>query len=107
MQQAKNGIAFSLPPLIQSSATMILRELTTNVVKHAKRAQNCHIKLKTHQDRIVIEVSDDGCGFKPLTGQELQSIKERLQLVSGKAEIVSRHSPTVIRVSLAESDSKL
>ncbi|AXQ78187.1 sensor histidine kinase [Streptococcus chenjunshii] len=97
----------TLTPIIQSSITMILRELTTNVIKHAERARHCQIKLRKHQDAIVVEVSDDGCGFDRLTGQELRSIRERLQFVKGEAKIVSSQNPTVIRVSFEESNTKL
>ena len=90
----------NLSPVIQSSITMILRELTTNVIKHAK-AKNCHISLKK-DDHLIIEVTDDGIGFDKLTGKELRSIKERLSLVDGQVKIVSRKNPTIIQISLEE-----
>ena len=106
---AMSGIEFSvnnqmntdqLSPVLQSSMTMILRELTTNIIKHAE-AQHCQITI--HQsDHIVIEVSDDGRGFERLAGNELHSIKERLQLVHGRVEIVSTAHPTTICVVLEE-----
>ncbi len=89
-----------LSPVIQSSMTMILRELTTNIIKHAK-AKNCQIRLSRNK-QIIIEVSDDGQGFRELTGEELLSIKERLQLVNGQIEILSPVQPTLIRISLEE-----
>ncbi|MGT2754231.1 sensor histidine kinase [Streptococcus ovis] len=106
---AMSGVEFSmnnqmntdqLSPVLQSSMTMILRELTTNIIKHAE-AQHCQITI--HQsDHIVIEVSDDGRGFERLAGNELHSIKERLQLVHGRVEIVSTAHPTTICVVLEE-----
>ena len=90
----------ALSPVIQSSMTMILRELTTNIIKHA-RASQCHIKLY-RADGMIIEVSDNGRGFSQLTGEELHSIKERLQLVRGEVMILSSHNPTLIRVTLEE-----
>ncbi|MGT2811283.1 sensor histidine kinase [Streptococcus minor] len=91
-----------LSPVIQSSITMILRELTTNIIKHAK-ANYCKISLKQN-NKITILVSDNGQGFPPLTGQELHSIKERLQLVKGEVDILSPANPTTIRVVLKEGE---
>lgn len=89
-----------LPPVIQSSMTMILRELTTNIIKHAQ-AKHCHIML-SQSEKITITVTDDGRGFENLTGNELHSIKERLQLVTGEVTIISPANPTVICVHLEE-----
>lgn len=91
-----------LSPVIQSSINMILRELTTNIIKHAK-AKHCQICLQM-AEAITIEVTDDGQGFSNMTGDELHSIKERLQLVKGKVEILSSANPTKIRVSLEEGE---
>ena len=91
-----------LSPVIQSSMTMILRELTTNIIKHAK-ASHCQISLQ-RAGSIIIQVTDDGRGFPPLTGQELHSIKERLQLVKGQVDILSPTNPTSIRVILEEGE---
>lgn len=110
---AMSGVEFSmnnqmntdqLSPVLQSSMTMILRELTTNIIKHAN-AQYCQITIQ-QSDHIVIEVSDDGRGFDRLTGKELHSVKERLQLVHGQVEIVSPAKPTRIRVALEEGEIK-
>ncbi|MGT2911261.1 sensor histidine kinase [Streptococcus cameli] len=94
-----------LSPVLQSSISMILRELTTNVIKHAK-ATSCQISLQELDD-IVITVTDNGQGFEALTGQELHSIRERLQLVKGEVQILSRHSPTTIQVRLANKEVRL
>lgn len=94
----------ALSPVIQSSMTMILRELTTNIIKHA-RASQCHIKLY-RADKLIVDISDDGCGFGQLTGEELHSIRERLQLVTGDVMILSSQDPTLIRVTLEEGDQQ-
>lgn len=91
-----------LSPIIQSSMTMILRELTTNIIKHAK-AKHCRIKVY-QTDKLAIQVTDDGQGFQDLTGDELHSIKERLQLVKGNVEILSSANPTKILVTLEEGE---
>lgn len=94
-----------LVPVIQSTMTMILRELATNIIKHAG-ASSCQIKLYRDKE-ISIEVIDDGCGFARLTGEELHSIRERLKLIKGEVTIVSQGQPTHIRVTLEEGSLSL
>lgn len=90
----------ALSPVIQSSLTMILQELTTNIVKHAQ-ANHCQISL-THSEGLKVRVEDDGIGFAKLTGHELHSVRERLHLVKGEVVILSSQHPTVIEVTLEE-----
>jgi signal transduction histidine kinase len=72
-----------------------VRELLTNVAKHA-RADNVKISLQSDQAGVRICVEDNGIGFNaPETGLPasksnsfgLFSIKERLNYVSGKLDI--------------------
>lgn len=94
-----------LSPVIQSTMTMILRELATNIIKHAG-ASSCQIKL--YRDKaMAIEVIDDGCGFSRLTGEELHSIRERLKFIKGEVTIMSQGQPTHIRVTLEEGSLSL
>ena len=90
----------SLSPVSQSTLSMVLRELANNVIKHSQ-ADSCQIRLSRNRG-IILEFEDDGCGFKEVTGQELQSIRERLSLVDGDLEILSQSHPTIIRVHLKE-----
>ena len=90
----------SLSPVSQSTLSMVLRELSNNVIKHSQ-ADSCQIRL-SRDHGIVLEFEDNGCGFKEVTGQELHSIRERLSLVDGDLEILSQSHPTIIRVHLKE-----
>jgi signal transduction histidine kinase len=72
-----------------------VRELLTNVAKHA-RADNVKISLQSAQAGVRFCVEDNGIGFNaPETGLPasksnsfgLFSIKERLNYVSGKLDI--------------------
>jgi signal transduction histidine kinase/ActR/RegA family two-component response regulator len=73
------------------------RELLFNTVKHARArsAQMCLTRLDG--DRLRLAVSDDGRGFHPtqamrdntLSGFGLFSIRERLELMGGRLEIVT------------------
>jgi signal transduction histidine kinase/ActR/RegA family two-component response regulator len=73
------------------------RELLFNVVKHTQ-AQSALISLtRLAEDRLRLAVADDGQGFDParaereqtLSGFGLFSIRERLELMGGRMEIVS------------------
>jgi signal transduction histidine kinase len=74
-----------------------VRELLVNIVKHA-RARNARVAVGRRDDHIRIEVADDGVGFERSdldyhvggSGKfGLFSIKERLQHLGGRFEIVS------------------
>ena len=51
-------------------------------------------------EKLILDIQDDGCGFQKLTGRELHSIRERLSALSGKLEILSSQDPTWIRIEL-------
>jgi hypothetical protein len=50
-----------LPPATEISAYFIVAEALTNVVKHAN-ATEAYVGVGYRDARVVIEVSDDGCG---------------------------------------------
>ncbi len=89
----------SIPPSQQSTISMILLEAATNIIKHAQ-AKKSWFSLVKKDDKIVLDIQDDGCGFQKLTGQELHSIRERLVMMSGRAEILSSKNPTQVRIEL-------
>lgn len=71
----------------------VIRELLTNVVKHAQ-AQSARISVKTDGDQFCLRVVDDGIGFtmsnlSTLTGFGLFSIAERISNQGGKMEVNS------------------
>jgi PAS domain S-box-containing protein len=74
-----------------------VRELCTNIVKHA-RARTARIEVRRVDDTLRVEVRDDGVGFAPeasggrplLTrGFGLFSVRERLQHLGARLEIDS------------------
>ena len=90
-----------LSPVTQSTITMILKELSNNIVKHAE-ADSMELSLVRQGATINIEMIDNGCGFTNLDGDELHSIQERLTIVEGTLTILSRSKPTHIQVVLKE-----
>ena len=89
----------SLTQDVESTAAMVLLELATNIIKHAK-AKKSHFYLMQKDEKRILDIQDDGCGFQKLTGRELHSIRERLSALSGRVEILSRQDPTWIRIEL-------
>lgn len=88
-------------PLLQNQKIMLfqmVRELLTNVVKHAAASQAV-IEIRSNDTHALCSVSDNGTGFSPDTvlapqrrrdtGFGLFSIRERLDLIGGRLEIHS------------------
>ena len=75
----------------------VVQELLFNVLKHA-RAQTAHLSISTSDSEIRISVKDDGVGFDvtelergphPTGGLGLFGIRERLDHLGGRLEIVT------------------
>jgi two-component system, chemotaxis family, CheB/CheR fusion protein len=87
-----------LRPLNQDMSVLlfqILRELLSNVYKHAK-VDRATVEVQEEAGELLIRVSDDGQGFDPAAIQleqagsfGLLSIQERLRYFNGHMEIVS------------------
>jgi signal transduction histidine kinase len=98
-----------LPREIELAAYRIVQEGLTNVAKHA-RASRCDVRLTQLDDRLLVEVEDDGVGFiedtdRPIVsrGMGLVSIRERAARLGGTFSILSRPGAgTRLVVSLPE-----
>jgi signal transduction histidine kinase len=115
-RRARDGLAIShelvlpdptagsarLDPELEIAIYRIVQEGLTNIVKHA-RATTVRLTVATTEDRVVIELVDDGIGFDPSTpktGFGLAGIQERINLVGGKLELDSGETGTLLRVNL-------
>jgi len=82
----------------------VAQESLTNVTRHA-RASAVRMTLQVRDDRCVLEVSDDGCGFAP-DGVErnkfgLVGMRERVEMLGGEFSIASAPGEgTALRVRL-------
>lgn len=82
--------------VVELAVFRIIQEALSNVRKHAN-AKNVSIRVEFTEDRLNVLISDDGKGFdkeavKPMqkdSGYGLFSMKERIELLSGKFEITS------------------
>ncbi|MGE0384802.1 MAG: PAS domain S-box protein [Gammaproteobacteria bacterium] len=86
-----NGAALSTD--MQVTLFQVLRELLTNVRKHA-RARNVLLRCRRTGARFEMRVSDDGIGFDEQAGSAtafgLFSIRDRVSLMGGEVRIDSR-----------------
>lgn len=87
------------PPFVPEVETLLFRvvqEALTNVTKHA-RAEHASVQVVTNASALTIIVEDDGIGFEPQDALEdvgggwgLLGMRERMQLVGGAVELVSK-----------------
>jgi signal transduction histidine kinase len=82
-----------LPPAIQLLAYHIAREAAMNALKHSG-ASAVEISLKTHDDRIVLRIKDNGVGFDTAgPGPEghfgLSMMRERANVAGAEFEMTS------------------
>jgi len=70
----------------------VLQEALTNVRRHSA-AKNVEVGLRTEDEAILIEVTDDGRGFDPGSGRVgvgLSAMRERVEGLGGEIEVGSR-----------------
>jgi len=82
-----------LPFTVEEEIFHIIQEALNNVLRHAK-ASRLHVHIQLFEDRVSVEVSDDGTGFElelaaQGRGLGLISIKERVQKLGGDLHIES------------------
>lgn len=101
--RARTGVECTLelpadePALDDARATVvfrILQESLTNITRHAD-ASRVEVRIAEVDDRLRLEVSDDGVGFDPAEVRErktfgLMGIRERAIMFGGSASFISR-----------------
>lgn len=90
----------SLTQDMESTAAMILLELATNIIKHAK-ASKAYLRLERTEKELILTVRDDGCGFTSIKGNELHTVRDRVLPFSGEVKVISQKQPTEVQVRLA------
>lgn len=89
----------SLTQELESTASMILLELVTNIIKHAK-ASKVYLKLERTEKELILTVRDDGCGFTSIKGDDLHTVRDRVLPFSGEVSVISQKHPTEVQVRL-------
>ena len=95
----------SLTQELESTASMILLELVTNIIKHAK-ASKVYLKLERTEKELVLTVRDDGCGFTSIKGYDLHTVQDRVLPLSGEVKVISQKQPTEVQVRLPYKERK-
>ena len=71
-----------LPPAHENTLALVLREATTNVLRHA-HARSCRVRL-VHRDNVaLLEIVDDGRGGDAREGNGLLGMRERIAALGG------------------------
>ena len=89
----------SLTQDVESTASMILLELVTNIIKHAQ-AFKAYLKLERTEKELILTVGDDGCGFASIKGDDLHTVRDRVLPFSGEVKVISWKQPTEVQVRL-------
>lgn len=81
------GSAAGLPGDVQSALGWVVREATTNVLRHGD-AKACRVELVSGAEEVVLTVENDGAGTGAGGGQGsgLAGLRERLAAVDGELE---------------------
>jgi signal transduction histidine kinase len=81
----------------------IIQEQLNNIIKHAG-ATKVEIELNEKDNRIFLDITDDGCGFDPHTktsGVGISNMLSRVRLFDGDLRIISGHGVgCTLKVSL-------
>jgi signal transduction histidine kinase len=88
----EEGFPVSLPGKESVELLRILQEALANVRRHSA-ARNVEVGLRTDDEAILIEVTDDGRGFDPMVargGVGLVGMRERVEGLGGEIEISNR-----------------
>ena len=77
---------------VRHNVFMVVKEALNNAVKHAMPRQ-IRLSLELEQDRLLVEVADDGCGFdldgNRVMGNGLENMQKRLKTIGGKLHLES------------------
>ena len=84
-------------PAVETGVFRVAQEALNNARAHAGDGARVFVGLRHAADRLVLEVSDDGCGFDPAAvrnagatgGLGLAYMRERIELLGGRLTLVS------------------
>jgi signal transduction histidine kinase len=82
-----------LPPEVQMGVYRIAQESLNNIAKHAQASQ-VNLDLHFQPDKVMLKISDDGCGFEPETLPPghlgIGIMRERAKAIDAALQVVSR-----------------
>lgn len=97
----KNEVQRPLPTQVEATAYFVIGESLTNIAKHSQ-ASEASVRLSEENDRLVIEVKDNGIGgAHNVPDGGLSGLRDRVRSIDGDMTISSpAHGPTRITVTL-------
>lgn len=103
------GAAARFPLEVEGAAYFFVSEGLANILKYAA-ASRVHVRFRSGQDQLVVEVDDDGQGFDlsavRLSG--LRGLEDRIAALGGRMEVASRPGQgTHLRAILPAQESAL
>jgi signal transduction histidine kinase len=88
--------AGKLPPAVESAAYFVVAEALANAIKHSE-ASECAVTVVRGDDRLSVEVRDDGRGGADPAGSGLDGLRRRVEALDGTMMITSPPGgPTVV-----------
>jgi signal transduction histidine kinase len=88
------------PQEVETAAYFLVSEAVANIVKHAG-ATSAVVSVGRLNGRLVVEVSDDGCGGATASGSGLQGLADRVGALDGRLTIDSEQGRgTIIRAEI-------
>jgi signal transduction histidine kinase len=91
-----------LAPELETTIYRIVQEALTNALKHGE-ATRVGVVVGEQDGEVVVEVRDDGVGFRPeaaTRGYGLTGMRERVQLAGGRLEIDTGEGGTRVRAAV-------
>jgi PAS domain S-box-containing protein len=90
-----------LPPDTEMALFRVLQEVLSNVHRHSG-SPTASIRLARAGSEIILDVRDEGRGLRGATeGVGMSSMRERLEKVGGRLEVLSSDGGTTIRARVA------
>jgi signal transduction histidine kinase len=87
-------------PVVETAAYFVVAESLTNAAKHARGA-SARVEVVHADDRLVLEIADDGPGGADPGGSGLTGLRHRVEALDGALELRSpAGAGTTIRVEL-------
>lgn len=83
-----------LPPAAETALAFVLREATTNIVRHAQ-ASRCQLRFQREPGAVVMEVRDDGRGVSGAEGNGVRGMRERVAMLGGTLQVAGGEGTTV------------
>lgn len=92
-----------LPPAVETALAFVLREATTNIVRHAQ-ASRCQVRLQREPEAVSMEIRDDGRGVSGAEGNGVRGMRERVAMLGGTLQVTGGEGTAVTaRVPLEAS----